>query len=86
MYTNRLKLKLKKTQSVSVTYLLVQLKPGGVSLAIDVLKTEEPDLTQADGFHDLIEQHLAGGVRLNVELKFRIHRGHANVDLFRHFG
>lgn len=70
----------------NVTHLLVELKPSGVSLAVDVLETEKPDLSQADGLHDLIEQHLAGRVRLNVELEFRIHRGDANVDFLRHFG
>lgn len=62
-------------------YLFVELDPGEVALGVGVLQTEEPDLPEADGLDDLVEQLLAGGGLLDGELQLCVHRRHPHVHL-----
>lgn len=64
-----------------MTNLLIELDPGEVALGVGVLQTEEPDLAEADGLHDLVKQLLAGRRLLDRELQLRVHRRHSDVHL-----
>lgn len=65
----------------SISYLFVEFDPGKVALIVGVLETEEPHLAQPDRLHDLVEQLLPGGRRLDRELQLRVHRRHPHVHL-----
>lgn len=65
----------------TTTNLLIELDPGEVALGVGVLQAKEPDLAEAYGLHDLIEQLLAGRRLLDRELQLRVHRCHADVHL-----
>jgi len=64
-----------------VTYLLVELDPGEITLVVGILEAEEPYFAQSDRLHDLVEQLLAGGRMLDRKLQLGIHRRHPHVHL-----
>jgi len=63
------------------SYLFVELQPGCVTFAVNILQTKEPNFTQADRFDNLIEQLLSSGRRLDSELQLRIHRRYSDINL-----
>ena len=50
----------------------VEFEPSGVVLRVSILKTEEPDLTESNGFYDLQDEFIRKLYCLNIYPKINI--------------
>lgn len=62
-------------------YLLVELQPCRITLAVGILESKEPDFAETDCLDNLVKQLFARCRRLDGKFQLGVHRRHPNIDL-----
>lgn len=72
----------KRNQGPIMTmYLLVELQPCRITLAVGILESKEPDFAETDCLDNLVKQLFARCRRLDGKFQLGVHRRHPNIDL-----